>query len=325
MAHLNQPHFQDVTKAREYLEKVRWPDGAVCPHCGSVSQDHYHLEGEAHRAGVWKCKDCREQFTVTVGTVFERSKIKLNVWLQAVYLLCSSKKGMSSHQLHRTLGVTYKTAWFMTHRLREAMKAGVLLPPLGGAGRIVEADEAYWGTEAGYSKADRSKRGGKAMKAMNKIVALVERDGPVRSFHVADVTGPNLKAKLVEQIHKDTHVMTDSSNRYNEMKREQPFKAHSQVNHSKGEYVRGIVSTNTVESYFGTMKRGLIGTYHHVSSHHLQRYLHEFDFRYNNRETRVKVAGKWQKRGLNDAQRADAALKGISGKRLTYRRINGAA
>src|SRR5262245_25751188 len=146
-SHLNQPHFQDATKAREYLEAVRWPDGPVCPHCGSISKEHYQFQGKAHRPGVWKCKDCRDQFTVTVGTVFERSKIALHVWLQAVYFICSSKKGMSSHQLHRTLGVTYKTAWFMTHRIREAMKAGGkgLLGSAGGSG-IVEADETYWGT-----------------------------------------------------------------------------------------------------------------------------------------------------------------------------------
>src|SRR5262249_23051937 len=160
-----------------------WPRGPICPHCGSESESHYHLEGKAHRAGVWKCKDCREQFTVTVGTVFERSKIKLNVWLQAVYLLCSSKKGMSSHQLHRTIGVTYKTAWFMTHRIREAMKGGPA-GLLGGGGRIVEADEAYWGIEDGISKDKIGRQGGK-LKSMNKIVSLVEREtGQVRSMHV---------------------------------------------------------------------------------------------------------------------------------------------
>jgi transposase-like protein len=200
----------------------------------------------------------------------------------------------------------------MTHRIREAMKknpAGLL----GGGGRIVEADESYFGSENDRTK--KRGRGGRAMKQMNKIVALVERDGEVRSYHVADVTGENLKETLKKNIAPDTHVMTDSSPRYNVMKREKPFKQHSQVNHSKGEYVRGIASTNRVENYFSVMKRGLIGTYHHVSSAHLQRYLSEFDFRYNNRSALE----------ISDAQRLDTALKGITGKRLTYRRINAAA
>lgn len=310
MSHLNQPHFQSPEKARRYLEAVRWPRNPVCPHCG-VEGEHYALNGDSTRDGLYKCRDCREPFTVTVGTVFERSKIKLNVWLQAVYLLCSSKKGMSSHQLHRVLGVTYKTAWFMTHRIREAMKSnhGGLL---GGGGKIVEADEAYFGTEEGKDKARRRKRGGSAHNAMNKIIALVERDGEVRTFHTADVTGENLKETLKKHIAPDSHVMTDGSPRYNAMKREKPFTQHSQVNHSKGEYVRGIASTNRVEGYFSIMKRGLIGTYHHVSSAHLQRYLSEFDFRYNNRSALE----------ISDAQRLDTALKGITGKRLTYRRIN---
>ena len=305
MSHLNQPHFQNAEKARRYLESVRWPDGPVCPHCGAIG-GHYALNGESTREGVYKCKDCRQPFTVTVGTVFERSKIKLNVWLQAVYLLCSSKKGMSSHQLHRVLGVTYKTAWFMTHRIREAMKTNPT-GLLGGGGKIVEADEAYFGSETDRTK--KPVRGGGAMKQMNKIVSLVERGGEVRSFHVASVNGENLKEMLKAKIHKDTHVMTDSSPRYNAMKREKPFAKHSQVNHSKGEYARGEVTTNRVEGYFSIMKRGLIGTYHHVSSHHLQRYLNEFDFRYNNRDAN----------NVTDSERAVKALKGISGKRLMYK------
>ena len=310
---LNQPHFQNAESARHFLEAVRWPNGPVCPHCGSVSPDHYRLEGKAHRPGLLKCKDCREQFSVTVGTVFERSKISLNVWLQAVHLICSSKKGMSSHQLHRTLGVTYKTAWFMTHRIRESFKAGSFVPPMGGSGKIVEADETYWGTEEGKDKKQRSRKGGAAHKVMNKIVALVERDGNVRAFHVPDVTGPNLKAVLTSQIHADTHVMTDSSPRYNLVKREPPFSRYSQINHNSKVYVDGIVHTNTVEGFFSLLKRGLIGTFHHVSSHHLQRYMHEFEFRYNYRTSQ----------GYTDEQRAEALLSRIGGKRLTYRRIKG--
>jgi len=190
MSNLNQPHFQDADKAREYLEAIRWPNGPVCPHCGSV-EGHYQLQGESHRAGVYKCKDCREQFTVTVGTVFERSKIALNVWLQAVYLLCSSKKGMSSKQLERMLGVTYKTAWFMTHRIREAM-ASSPSGLLGGNGGIVEADETYWGTSQQKGKTAR----GYAHKM--KVVALVEREGKMRSFHVRDI-----KAKTIAKIVTD--------------------------------------------------------------------------------------------------------------------------
>lgn len=325
-SHLNQPHFKDAEKAREHLEAIRWPNGPVCPHCGSVSEDHYPLKGKTTRPGLYKCKDCLEPFTVTVGTVFERSKIKLNVWLQAVYLLCSSKKGMSSHQLHRTLGVTYKTAWFMTHRIREAMKGGGITGLMGGGGKIVEADEAYWGIEDGVSKDKIGKQGGK-LKSMNKIVSLVEREsGQVRSLHVPDVTGENLREILTSNVHQDTHLMTDASPAYNATKREAPFAKHSQVNHSKKEYARGIVTTNTVEGFFSIMKRGLIGTYHHVSSHHLQRYLHEFDFRYNNRETKGRdEQGRVIRTGPNDTERTVAALKGIGGKRLTYRRIGGAA
>ena len=310
----NQPHFQDADKAREHLEALRWPNGPVCPHCGSINEKHLHLTGYQYRHGLYKCADCYEQFTVTVGTVFERSKIALNVWLQAVHLMCASKKGVSAMQLHRMLGVTYKTAWFMAHRIREAMKDEIA-GPLGGSGKIVEADETYWGSEAG-SKSDAKKRGnrqfGAALKDANKVVSLVERDGKVRSFHVASVTGENLKMVLQSQIHPDTHVMTDSSPRYNAMKRANPFAQHSQVNHSKDEYVRGIVHTNTVESFFAIMKRGLVGTFHHVGPQHLQRYTTEFDFRYN---TRTAL-------GYSDTDRANIALKQISGKRLLYKGLD---
>jgi transposase-like protein len=295
---LNQPQFQDADKAREYLEALRWPNGPVCPHCGVVG-DHYALKGKAHRPGLWKCKDCREQFSVTVGTVFERSKIKLNVWLQAVHLLCSSKKGMSSHQLHRMLGVTYKTAWFMTHRIREAFK----MPEtgaLGGGGGVVEADETYYGRIAG-------KAGNIRAPQKHKIFSLVEREGSVRSYHVANVDAKTLKPILNKQVAQDAQLFTDSASHYRTVKAE--FPKHESVNHTGGEYARGNVHTNTVESFFGLLKRGLNGTYHHVSEAHLQRYVTEFDFRFSHRKT-------------TDAVRADAALKLISGKRLTYRRIS---
>ena len=307
MSALNQPHFQDATKAREWLETLLWPNGTVCPHCGTISKEHYALNGKGHRPGLWMCKDCREQFTVTVGTVFERSKIKLNVWLQAVYLICSSKKGISSHQLHRTLGVTYKTAWFMSHRIREALRTtgGGLL---GGGGKIVEADETYYGTIPGRERLAHS--GGSSHK--HKIFTLVERTGQARSFNVARVNASNLKPILQEQVNKDSKVFTDSASHYKKIGMKEIFKTHKSVNHLAGEYARGEVHTNTVESYFGLLKRGLYGTYHHVSEAHLQRYCDEFDFRFSNGTTL----------GVSDAERADKALKQIVGKRLTYRRIN---
>ncbi len=193
---LNQPHFQDADQARLYLEAMRWPNGPVCPHCASISKEHYPLHGEAHRIGLWKCKDCRKQFSVTVGTVFARSKIALNVWLQAVYLLCASKKGMSSHQLHGTLGVTYKTAWFMTHRIREAFSTPNAWP-IGGGGSIVEADETFYRRIQGM----KAKLGG---ASTHKILALVERDGTTRSFHVANVKPATLKPILQAQIAQAT-------------------------------------------------------------------------------------------------------------------------
>lgn len=306
MSSLNQPYFQSVTKAREYLERTRWPDGPVCPHCGSISKDHYALGGDSTRDGLYKCKDCRKPFTVTVGTVFERSKIKLNVWLQAVYLICSSKKGMSSHQLHRVLGVTYKTAWFMTHRIREAMTTNPT-GLLGSGGGIVEADETYWGNKKRYGD------GRKWRETKMKVVSLVERGGQVRSFQVPNVTGKTLKPILQAHISKAAKLMTDESKVYDKVGRE--FAKHETVNHGIGEYARGEVTTNSVEGYFSILKRGLVGTFHHVGEQHLQRYVNEFDFRYNSRTAL----------GVSDGERTVKALKGIGGKRLTYRRINAAA
>jgi transposase-like protein len=297
---LNQPHFQDEEKAREYLEALRWPQGAVCPHCGSATA-HYKLEGETHRPGLWKCKDCREQFTVTVGTVFERSKIKLNVWLMAVHLICAAKNGMSSKELERILGVTYKTAWFMSHRIREAMKedGGGLL---GGGGGTVEADETYWGASK-RSKAGQAYKGrGYAHK--QKIFSLVERGGKVRSFHVADVTAKTLKPILLAQVSKEAKLMTDEASMYTLVGRE--FASHEVVAHGAKEYQRGEAHTNTIENYFSRLKRGLIGTYHKVGEQHLNRYAREFDFRYNTRK-------------VSDTERSDVILRGIGGKRLMYR------
>jgi transposase-like protein len=305
MSALNQPHFQDADKARQYLEAIQWPNGPVCPHCGVVGTA-YKLEGKAHRDGLYKCKDCREQFTVTVGTVFERSKIKLNVWLQAVFLLCSSKKGMSAHQLHRTLGVTYKTAWFMAHRIREAFRTGG--GPLGGGGNVVEADETYWG----QIKDRKPMRKGAGLAHKHKIVSLVSRNGESRSFHVANVNVDTVQGILKAHVKQDTKLYTDTAAQYKTLKRG-TFQSHRMTNHSQGEYAKpGGIHSNTVEAYFGILKRGLHGTYHHVSEAHLQRYLQEFDFRFTHRTSQ----------GVNDHERTNAALKGIAGKRLTYRRTD---
>ncbi len=299
---LQQLHFQDPDKARLYLQRVRWPHGAICPHCGSIG-DHYELKGKATRPGVYKCHDCREQFTVTVGTVFESSKIGLHIWLQAVYLLCSAKKGVSSHQLHRTLGVTYKTAWFMSHRIREAMTSNPT-GLLGGGGGTVEADETFWGNNK-----PRKPSKGRGYAHKMKVFALVEREGHVRSFHVADIKAKTLNEIIRKNVAPDAHLRTDEASMYTRVGRE--FASHEIVTHGAREYARGDIHTNTIEGYFATLKRGLVGTYHKCGEQHLQRYANEFGFRYNNRA----------KLGVNDAERTDIALRGISGKRLTYRRI----
>ena len=303
-SNLNAPHFTNADKARQYLEAQVWPNGPVCPHCASVSYEHYKLKGKSNRPGLWKCKDCREPFTVTVGSLFHRSKVPLNIWLLAVYLLSSSKKGISSHQLHRTLGVTYKTAWFMSHRIREAMAGSSGFGMLGGGGKIVEADETFWGTEDGKNKHTRGS--GHKMK----IMSLVERDGKVRSYHITDIKAKTMREVLKGNVHPDTHLMTDEAWQY--VKTGKEFKKHSTVNHGLKEYARGPVSTNTIEGFFSIFKRGLVGTYQHIGSQHLQRYATEFDFRYNNRTAL----------GVDDVMRTNEALKGISNKRLTYRRID---
>ena len=304
MNHLQNEIFQDETKAREWLESKIWAKGVVCPHCGTIG-NNTELKGKAHRAGVYQCNEakCREQFTATVGTVFERSKIPLTKWLVAVFLMAASKKGMSAHQIHRMIGVSYKSTWFMCHRIREAMKDGGL-GPLGGGGEAVEADETYWGNKKPYGKGKRGT--GDKMK----VLSLVERDGKKRSFHIANVTAKTVAPILREQIAKKARLMTDEAKVYKEVGKE--FASHDSVNHSLGEYARGDATTNTVESSFAIFKRGLYGTYHHVSEAHLQRYATEFDFKWNHRS----------KLGYTDAERADAALRGITGKRLTYKRVN---
>lgn len=299
---ITNPIFTDTDKAREHLERLNWPNGPVCPHCGE-RENVTRLAGKSHRRGLIQCNACTKNFTVTVGTVFERSKIPLNKWLLATYLLSSSKKGMSAHQLHRMLGITYKSAWFMCHRIREAMKPG---PggrgPMGGRDTVVEADETY----VGGKQRNRSTRRVKPKKA---VVALVERDGEARSFHVANVNAKTLRPLIVTNVDRGSHLMTDESHVYTRVGRE--FNGHSVVNHSAKEYVTtgGFKHSNTAENFFSIFKRGVIGTYHHMSEAHLGRYCAEFDFRYN-------------LRSVTDADRADYALKGIVGKRLTYRRTD---
>lgn len=308
------PRFTDVDAAREHLESLRWPDGPYCPHCGSLNATRLPPQkrrptkahpGGTVRKGVIQCNDCRQQYTVTVGTVFERSKIALNKWVLATFLLCSSKRGMSGHQLARMLGVTQKTAWFMSHRIREAMRPTGGEPPLGGEGKTVEADETFIGGKQKNkhkSKRAKTRLGGNWGK--QTVFTLVERDGSVRSTHVQSVTAANLRPILIEQVDKATTLCTDDAGQYRHMNRD--F-THEVVNHGKDEYVRGPFHTNTVEGYFSILKRGVTGTYYHLSEAHLHRYCTEFDFRYNTRKD-------------NDFERSEKALKGITGKRLTYRR-----
>jgi transposase-like protein len=292
------PHFHDETAAFAKLESILWPNGPVCPHCGSLGRSR-RLGGTSTRIGLLKCYDCRKQFTVKVGTVFEQSHVKLHIWFQAAFLMCSSKKGISSHQLHRTLGVSLKTAWFMSHRLREAMREGHF-GPLGGEDKFVEADETYSGGKA-------KNRAYKPPPPKEPVLALVERGGKVRSFHVPNVTAQTLKPIIADAIAKDLHFRTDESGVY--WKIGEDFATHRTVNHSIGEYVRGDAYTNTVEGYFSIFKRGIYGVYHHVSQTHLKRYLAEFDFRYNER-----IALE-----IDDMERTRRALRGIVGKRLLYR------
>lgn len=303
---LSQPRFHDENAARKHLEALRWPNGPECPHCGGLERNVL-LKGKATRPGVYFCGDCRQQFTVTVGTVFERSKIPLSKWLLVTHLMCASKKGMSAKQIERMLGVTYKTAWFMCHRVREAMRP-MGFDKLGGGGGIVEADETYWGTsKEALAKQKKSGKKLKGGKHKMKIFSLVERDGNVRSFHVPEVTASTLKQHVMAHVSKEAKLMTDEAKLYITMGKQ--FASHDSVNHSAYEWSRGIASTNTIEGYFSILKRGLIGTYHHIGEQHLFRYMNEFDFRYNNRK-------------VTDAERGDNALKGISGKRLTYRRTD---
>jgi transposase-like protein len=308
MSDYSNPIFHDEAKAREWLEGRLWPEGPICPHCGTIDEATA-MKGDAHRAGLWNCRACRKQFSVTVGTLYERSHVPLHKWLGATYLMMASKKGMSALQISRMIGVTYKTAWFLCHRIRESLRGNDGEGPLGGEGMIVEADETYVGGKDKNRHANkRIHVSGGAMK--EPVVALVERGGRVRSRHVKDVNIKNLRPILTEQIHAATTLATDEHAIYASAKISGQFAAHVSVNHGLGEYVRGDVHTNTVESYFAILKRGIVGTFHHVSAQHLKRYVGEFDFRYNER---IAL-------GVTDAERFNKSIPGIVGKRLTYRR-----
>jgi transposase-like protein len=302
-------HGED--SARAFLEAQRWPKGEVgCPKCGEIGRA-YRLEpkanGKTHvRKGVWKCGACRQQFTVTVGTIFEDSHIPLHKWLMAIHLLCSSKKGMSAHQLHRMLGVTYKSAWFMAHRIRYAM-AELNLPKLQGT---VEVDETYIGGKQHYGPQGEHREG---VNRKAPVVALVERGGKVRSMHHQEVvTGKSLKRIVHENVLPDAHVMTDDHPGYSGLSKH--FRRHSTIRHSWKVYARKegdvVISTNTIEGYFSILKRGINGVYHHVGKQHLHRYLSEFDFRYNSRH-------------VEDGERSLLAIRKVTGRRLTYRDSSG--
>jgi transposase-like protein len=293
---ITDPIYSDANKAREHLEALHWPHGPVCPRCGTLDRIT-KLAGKSTRPGVYKCNECAKPFSVTVGTIMEDSKIPLNKWLMAFRLISSAKKGFSAHELHRDLGITYKSAWFLAHRIREAMAGDD--SPLGGPNGVVEADETYVGGKA----KNRATRKPSAKKA---VVALVDREGHARSFHVANVNAATLRPLIVTNVDRASHLMTDESMVYTSVGRE--FVGHSVVNHSAREYVTtgGFKHSNTVENFFSIFKRGVIGTYHHMSEAHLARYCREFDFRYNNRK-------------ISDAERTTIAIKGARGKRLMYR------
>jgi transposase-like protein len=312
---LSDPRFHDENAARDWLEAQRWPNGRVCPHCGNADQAKIRfLEGKKHRPGVYQCNACREQFTVTVGSVMERSKVPLHKWVMAMHLMGASKKGMSAHQLYRMLGLgSYQTAWFMAHRIREAMREDIgSAGPLGGEGKIVEADETYFGRQD-QPKPGKSRKGQpyiKGGKAANKraIIALVERGGSARTFH-AGVADKGTVTKIVrENVDRESRLHTDESKLY--FGSDEHFATHETVTHSRKEYVRGDVHTNSAEGYFSVFKRGMRGVYQHCREKHLHRYLAEFDFRYNRRASL----------GINDPQRVADIVRGADGKRLTYRR-----
>jgi transposase-like protein len=303
---LSAPHFHDEEAAYAFIEARLWPNGPTCPHCGGFERIS-KMQGKSTRLGLYKCYQCRKPFRVTVGTVFESSHVALHIWLQAMYLIAGSKKGISSNQLHRTLGIGLKAAWFLSHRIREAMRSGSLAP-MGGGG-VVEADETYFGNKKIITK--RTSRGKSGLSSKRAIISLVECGGSVRSFHVENADKATVNIIVSQNISREARVLTDESRIYSDVAGN--VIEHETVKHSAGEYVRydqGFsIHTNTVEGVFSILKRGMRGIYQHCSEKHLHRYLAEFDFRYNNR---IAL-------GVNDQARADQAILGVVGKRLTYR------
>lgn len=298
---LSAPHFQNEEAAFEYVEAHLWPLGPVCPHCGEKERIG-RLNGKTTRIGLRKCYGCRKPFTVRQGSIFEDSHLALHLWLQVIHLMCASKKGISTRQIQRMLVCSMKTAWFLSHRIREAMaERGSALPPLGGSGMVIEADETFIGAKAG-----RKLR--RPVVAKQTVFALVERDGKARSFHLPKLRASSIRGALAENTLRQSTLMTDEAPAYKFIGWN--FKRHDYVTHSEDEYVRGDVHTNTVEGFFSILKRGLYGTYQHVSEAHLHRYLSEFDFRYSNRE----------KVGIDDSTRTGLTVRGARGKRLTYER-----
>lgn len=304
---LSKPYFHNEEAAYEFVEARIWPRGAVCPHCGGVERNK-KMGGASTRIGTYKCYDCRKPFTVKIGTIFEASHIPMRLWLQAIFLIAASKKGMSSNQLHRTLGITLKSAWFLSHRIREAMASN---PDgfLGHGGDTVEADETYIGNSARSIAGKAARAAGVQYGGdhKEKVVAVVERGGQVRSFHVQRINGKTLKAVLTNNIAKDANLMTDELRMYRSIGKN--FASHEAVKHSAKEYVRGNAHTNTIEGVFSIFKRGMQGVYQHCEYQHLHRYLAEIDFRYNNR---VAL-------GVSDQERAENMLSGVVGKRLMYK------
>lgn len=301
MSVLSRPEFHNEEAAYAYVEARIWPHGATCPKCGERERVS-KMGGKSTRIGAYKCYKCRKPFTVKVGTIFESSHVSMCLWLQAIYLMCASKKGISSNQLHRTLGVTLKTAWFMSHRIREAMRTDGTVQ-FGSGGGVVEVDETFIGQK------HKKKEGARGYAHKNAMLSLVDRTtGRSKSFVVKDVTKATLIPILHANIAKEAVVYTDEAKQYTGIGKH--FADHDFTTHSKGEYGRGVVHTNTIEGYFSIFKRGMKGVYQHCNKKHLHRYAAEFEFRYNNR-----VAN-----GMNDTDRTDSALEGIVGKRLTYDR-----
>jgi len=301
---LSAPHFHNEEAAFAYVEAHLWPEGPVCPHCGNVDQARIgRLTGKSSRPGLRKCYACRKTFTVRIGSIFEDSHFPLHLWLQAIQLIVASKKGISTRQIQRAFNCSMKTAWFLTHRIREIMKPANATSPMGGTGETLEADLTFVGRKPGTKV-----RPGNAH--MNSVLTLVQRDGGARSFHMPDVTGNTIAAVLENHASLQSHFMTDDGMVFSTIGWN--FRTHGTVKHSKDEYVRHVgeytITTNTVEGFFSILKRGIYGVYQHVSEAHLYRYLTEFDFRYSHRE----------KLGVNDVARASRALKGAKGRRLTY-------